>query len=103
MTSWIQAMQVKLNEHSDLLEKYVEFGMRLFVFGSAIKKIYPHDLDIVILYNGENIEKACVLRDITVQYLASVFKLPIDCVLLSFDEDKQVGFTLKENANLIFP
>lgn len=101
--SWIQAMQSELNKQFSLLEKFTRLGMRLYLFGSAIQNECPHDLDIVILYHDRDMIEAQKIKMITIEYLESVFKIPIDCVLLSFKENEQVAFTSGENAKFIFP
>lgn len=99
---WILAMQQKLSKRPDLIKKYIQLGMSLYLFGSAIQKQDPNDLDIVMLYHVKDMTTAQKVRDITVRYLRTVFDTPIDCVLMSFIEEKQICFTMKEKAMLIF-
>lgn len=100
---WIRALQEKLSKHPDLLEEYNRHNMCLYLFGSATQKQCPRDLDIVILYYYGDLKTAQTIRDHTVLYLKTVFEISIDCVLLSFKENEQVCFTLKEKAELVFP
>lgn len=103
INSWIQVLQAKLNERCDLIEKYKHLGMQLYLFGSATKSEAPHDLDILILYPRNTMTRAIELRNATVQYIEDLFDLPVDSVLLSFEEEQQVLFAVKERAVLIFP
>ena len=103
INSWIQDLQTKLNEQCDLTEKYKHLGMQLYLFGSATKSETPRDLDILVLYPRNAMTQAIELRNATVQYIKDLFGLPVDSVLLSFEEEQQVLFAVKERAVLIFP
>ncbi len=100
---WIQELQRKLNNDQDLSKQHTRFDMHLYLFGSATRNNFPHDLDIVILYHQSHMKEAQAIRNITIQILRSLFAVSIDCILLSFDEEKQVNFLMKENAELVFP
>ena len=103
INSWIQDLQTKLNEQCDLTEKYKHLGMQLYLFGSATKSDAPHDLDILVLYPRNAMTQAMEVRNATVQYIKDLFGLPVDSVLLSFEEEQQVLFAFKERAMRIFP
>lgn len=100
---WITALQTKLNDNEILVKKYTSLGMKLYLFGSAVKKRFPADLDIAILYNQCNMKEARTVRDITVSVFHSLFLGPIDVILLTFTENEETQFLIKENAQLIFP
>lgn len=100
---WIQELQKKLNSDQDLSKQYIRFDMHLYLFGSATWSNFPRDLDIVILYHQSHMRDAQAIRNITIQILRSQFTGPIDCMLLSYDEEKQMNFPIKENAELVFP
>ena len=103
INSWIQDLQTKLNEQCDLTEKYKHLGMQLYLFGSATKSDAPHDLDILVLYPRNAMTQAMELRNATVQYIKDLFGLPVDSVLMSFEEEQQVLFAVKERAVIILP
>lgn len=100
---WIAALQTKLNDSEILVKKYISLGMELYLFGSALKKRFPADLDIAILYNQCDMKEARTVRDITTSTFHSVFSGPIDIILLSFTENQETQFLIKEKAELIFP
>lgn len=100
---WIQELQGKLNSNQDLSKQFIYFDMHLYLFGSATWNNSPHDLDIVILYHRSHMRAAQAIRNITIRILRSQFTGPIDCMLISYDEEKQMNFLIKENAELIFP
>ena len=60
-------------------------------------------MDILVLYPRNAMTQAIELRNATVQYIKDLFGLPVDSVLLSFEEEQQVLFVVKERAVLIFP
>ena len=100
---WIQELQGKLNSDKDLSKQYIRFDMHLYLFGSATWSNFPRDLDIVILYHRSHMREAQAIRNITIRILHSQFTDPIDCTLISYDEEKQMNFLIKENAKLVFP
>lgn len=100
---WIQELQGKLNRNQDLSKQFIYFDMHLYLFGSATWNNFPHDLDIAILYHRSHMRVAQAIRNIAIQILRSQFNGSIDCMLISYDEEKQMNFLIKENAERIFP
>lgn len=100
---WIQEIRQKLSEYSDLLSLYIKYNMEIHLFGSARLKCHPNDIDIVIIYPYSSMSIAQIIRDQTISILQGAFSLPIDSVLLSYEENRQVNFLFKENARRIFP
>lgn len=100
---WTQELQEKLKTDSEIQKIYEHWGMYLYLFGSATRSDSPHDLDIAILYNQAYMKEAQRIRDLTLQSIRAFFKGPLDCVLLSYDEEEQIHFLEKERAKLILP
>jgi len=100
---WLSVLQTKLNENDELFYKYSKHGMQFYLFGSSKQELHPRDIDILILYSIHDMTEAQNIRSDTVRYLESFVNIPIDCILLSFEEDKQANFVEKEGAIRIFP
>ena len=60
-------------------------------------------LDLLNIYPHSSLMIAQIIRDQTISILQGAFSLPIDSVLLSYEENRQVNFLFKENARRIFP
>ncbi len=100
---WKQAIQKKLNEQVDLIDKYRRFDFELYLFGSALLKRFPHDLDIVITYPYSSMLEARAVRDETASILREAFLLPVDVILMSYEEEQQACFLTQEHAELVLP
>lgn len=99
----ISTLRRELYSKDGFLEQYIYFDMKLYLFGSATRKYCPSDIDIAILYHRHNLDNARIIRDNTIQLLESLHILPIDCMLISYDEENQINFLQKERAELVFP
>ena len=100
---WKQAIQKKLSKQNNLIDKYRNFDFKLYLFGSARLKRLPHDLDIVITYPYSSMLEARTVRGETVSILREAFLLPVDVILISYEEEQQARFLTQEHAELIFP
>jgi len=100
---WKQAIQKKLSEQDNLIDRYRHFDFKLYLFGSALSKQLPHDLDIAIAYPYSSMLEVRAARDETESILREAFLLPVDIVLISYEEEQQARFLTQEHAELIFP
>lgn len=100
---WKQVIQKKLSEQNNLMDKYRHFDFKLYLFGSALSKQFPHDLDIMITYPYSSMLEARAVRDETASILRETFLLPVDVILMSYEEEQQACFLTQEHAELVLP
>lgn len=100
---WKQEIRQKLSKSSELVGKCNKYNIKIHLFGSARLKRLPHDLDIVITYPYSSMLEARAVRDETISVLREAFLLPVDIILISYEEEQQVRFLTQEHAELIFP
>lgn len=100
---WKQEIRQKLSESSRIVSQCYKYKIKIYLFGSARLKRFPHDLDIVIKYPYSSMADARTVRDETMSILKKAFLLPVDVVLISYEEDQQARFLSQEHAELIFP
>lgn len=74
-------------------------GIRVFVFGSATYSEAPSDFDIAIVYDDQllDVRAALSIRASIVEALGNLGR-PIDAVLLSDREERELQFTTTEGA-----
>ena len=68
---------------------------QIFLFGSIVYSENPNDVDIAIIYDSEYIEimDAIIYRKEVVKKMSDqVMPLPVDAILLSIREEKEIGF-----------
>lgn len=100
---WKQEIRQKLSESSKIVGKCNKCKIKIHLFGSARLKRLPHDLDIVITYPYSSMLEARTVRGETVSILREAFLLPVDVILISYEEEQQARFLTQEHAELIFP
>ena len=75
---------------------------RLFLFGSSLYSESPNDLDLLVVYEvSMPVIEALEFRSKLIGKLRRHISLPIHVVLLSADEEREIGFISKENFRLL--
>lgn len=89
-----------MNENLNLCNILKEKGIHLFLFGSALNKDFPRDLDILMVYSSTNVSIQTVidLKNQLLQYFKKKCHIPIDLLLLSLEEVEEIDFIEKESA-----
>lgn len=80
-------------------------GVRqVFLFGSALDKPDPQDVDLLVVYDPSEIPpgEAAGLRSVLTQACAEAAIHPLDVVLLTGEEAHDTDFPARENAELVF-
>jgi hypothetical protein len=79
-------------------------GLKIYVFGSAIRSCSPRDVDLVVVYNPSSVEvddvlayRRCLQRDCYAE-----FGLPLDVCLLTEQEAQNNPFLAEEGAVLVY-
>jgi predicted nucleotidyltransferase len=77
--------------------------IKVYLFGSALEKSNPEDIDILLVYDAERItiNRALRIRDELHDYLALCLDRNADISLLSNREEVQTKFIETENAKEI--
>lgn len=72
-----------------------------YVFGSAVYSDTPSDIDVAIIYDKQyvRVEEAMAYRRRLVEKMERLNSLPIDTILLSTEEEKEMTFL--ENAKVL--
>lgn len=100
---WITYLQLRMNENPYLTMLLKEQGINLYLFGSAIYKDLPEDLDVLMVYpiNQVNISFALDMKNILLEYLIHISLLKVDLLLLSSEEETEVNFIEREKAIIL--
>ena len=72
-----------------------------YVFGSAVYSSSPNDIDVAIIYDKQyvTVEDAIAYRRRLIEKMKQLNSLPIDTILLSTEEEKEMAFL--ENAKVL--
>lgn len=83
-----------------MIEVKDKYNIELWIFGSILNKSNPRDIDILMLYpmNTEKISDIYVYRNSLVNSLENNFGIEVDLTLLSFEEERSIGFIKKEKC-----
>jgi predicted nucleotidyltransferase len=86
---------------TDLAERLgqLSYATEWYLFGSALEKKDPQDIDLLIVYDQEVTAQALLLREA----LDDLPQWPpLDLVVLSRKEEAEVSFIAKERARLVW-
>lgn len=80
-------------------------NLEIHLFGSALTKDDPRDLDILIVYNKRklSIDDAIRVRHETQRMIQTCSRLPVHVCFLSHDELMTSDFATREHAVKVFP
>ena len=100
---WIQELQMQMRMMPDLRSKMNLFNCKLYLFGSACTKIFPNDIDVILMYSYDlnKMHEILNLRNEIVEYLEYKNNLKVHILTLSYEEEKQLLFLSKEKAKFI--
>ncbi|HCG3020574.1 hypothetical protein [Clostridium perfringens] len=78
--------------------------MQFWMFGSALKKDKPNDIDILLLYpiNIKDIYGVYKFKKDLKLDMKEYFNIDIDLLLLSYEEEETINFKKDENCIFIF-
>ena len=73
------------------------------MFGSALNKAKPNDLDLVLVYDPSALPIQSVLevRDLLVRLVWEDVGLPADVILLSYREENRMHFIAEQSASRV--
>lgn len=100
MTSLVDDLQAAIEASAETVS-----GMqRVYVFGSALHRPDPQDVDLLVVYDPDVLPPARTggLRDAMVQACIGATVHPVDLVLLTQEEAEQTEFAVREQARLIY-
>jgi hypothetical protein len=100
VTSWHTRLQRKIERATAWGDLPPLDDVRLYLFGSAMRRPNPMDLDLLLVYDESRIRPraAICLRDELVRFVEEEFRLPVDVVVLSGWESLQTRFIEAEGA-----
>lgn len=96
---WRQVLQKQMSDNEILCEYISEYGIQLFLFGSARDKKTPNDIDILLIYpDNKRVTQAIELKKMLKSYLQDLNGIEIHMVLLTVRENEDINFIKKEGA-----
>lgn len=77
---------------------------QVYLFGSALHRHDPQDVDLLVIYDPDVLPpaQAASLRHAMVQACIGATMHPLDLVILTNEEAEQTNFAVREDARLIF-
>ena len=77
---------------------------QVYLFGSALHRPDPQDVDLLVVYDPEVLPPALAggLRDAVVRACLGATVHPVDLVMLTDEEAEQTDFAAREDARLIY-
>lgn len=77
-------------------------AVRIYLFGSAVCKSNPNDIDILIVYDRKNsIREIINFSNEINKIINSKYQKPAHITILNIEEEKEVSFISDTNAILI--
>ncbi|WP_124041787.1 nucleotidyltransferase domain-containing protein [Clostridium perfringens] len=85
-------------------QKKEQYNLELWMFGSALNKKNPNDIDILLLYPIEtkDIKGIYGFKQYFKSNMEKYFNIDVDILLLSYEEENEINFKVKENCIFLF-